>query len=277
MKSVTVSIVSPSICHEVTGLHTMILVFWMLSFKTPFSLSSFTFIERLFSSSSISAIRVVSSTYLRLLIFLPATLIPACASSSPAFHTMYSAYKLNKQGDNMHHRLSRSEMCHFQGEVGQGGILQGRAWLASPPRSRSWDRASVVLGLWGTPCTGPAPRPPLGPWHERTVSVVPRRPQTAGSSISSHGWACPQWHPRSPAKGPSPDYSAHGIRDSAHTHLVTHPLYFLPQASHHATRAEGIHNTRKRCANMYPIPYHSKNKKLNTQTPKVTHNFFSKN
>ena len=28
-------------------------------------------------------------------------LIPACASFSPAFLTMYSAYKLNKQGDNM--------------------------------------------------------------------------------------------------------------------------------------------------------------------------------
>ena len=43
----------------------MILVFWMLSFKTTFSLSSFTFIKRLFSSSSLSAIRVVSSAYLR--------------------------------------------------------------------------------------------------------------------------------------------------------------------------------------------------------------------
>ena len=32
-----------------------------------------------------SAIRVVSSAYLRLLIFLLAILIPACASSSPAF------------------------------------------------------------------------------------------------------------------------------------------------------------------------------------------------
>ena len=81
------------------GPDTIILVFWMLSFKPTFSLSSFTFIKRLFSSSSLSAIRVVSSAYLRLLIFLPAILIPACASSSPAFLTMYSAYKLNKQGD----------------------------------------------------------------------------------------------------------------------------------------------------------------------------------
>ena len=177
----------------------MILVFWMLSFKTAFLLSSFTFIKRLsrlFSSSSLSALRVVSSAYpekemaphsstlawkipwmeepgrlqsmgslrvghdwatslllstfmhwrrkwhptlvllpgkshgwrsllgcspwghtesdmtsdlaaaaasayLRLLLFLLAILIPACASSSPAFHMMYSAYKLNKQGGNI--------------------------------------------------------------------------------------------------------------------------------------------------------------------------------
>ena len=74
--------------------------FFELSFQPAFSLSSFTFIKRLFSSSSLSAIRVVSSAYLRLLIFLPTILIPACASSSPEFHMMYSAYKLNKQGDN---------------------------------------------------------------------------------------------------------------------------------------------------------------------------------
>ena len=41
------------------------------------------------------------SAYLRLLLFLPAILIPACASSSPAYHMMYSAYKLNKQGNNI--------------------------------------------------------------------------------------------------------------------------------------------------------------------------------
>ena len=73
----------------------------MLSFKTTFSLSSFTFIKRLFSSSLLSAISVMSSEYMRLLLFLPAVLIPACASSSPAFHMMYSACKLNKQGDNI--------------------------------------------------------------------------------------------------------------------------------------------------------------------------------
>ena len=44
MKSHTISIVSPSICHEVMGPDAMILVFWMLSFKPPFPLSSFTLI-----------------------------------------------------------------------------------------------------------------------------------------------------------------------------------------------------------------------------------------
>ena len=72
IKSVTVSIISPSICHEVMGLDAMILIFWILSFKPAFSLYSFTFIKSLFRSSSLSAIRVVSSAYLRLLIFLPA-------------------------------------------------------------------------------------------------------------------------------------------------------------------------------------------------------------
>ena len=91
----------PSICHEVMGSDFMILVFWMLSFKPAFSLSSFTFIKRLFKSSSLSAIRVVTSACLRLLVFLPAILIPACASSSPAFCLMYSAYKLNEQDDNI--------------------------------------------------------------------------------------------------------------------------------------------------------------------------------
>ena len=98
------------------GLDAMIFIFGMLSFMPDFSLSSFTFIKRLFSSS-LSATGLMSSVYLllllllllshfshvylRLLLFLLAVLIPACASSSLAFHMMYSAYKLNKQGDNI--------------------------------------------------------------------------------------------------------------------------------------------------------------------------------
>jgi len=80
-------------CHD---LHSL-----TVKFKPDVSLSYFTFIKRLFSSSSISAMRVVSLAYLRILIFLPVILIPACASSSWTFHMMYSAYKLIKQGDNI--------------------------------------------------------------------------------------------------------------------------------------------------------------------------------
>ena len=101
IKSVTVSIVSPSAYHEVMGTDAIILVFQMLSFMATFSLSTFTFIKRFFSAFSLSAIRVVSSAYLRSLIFHPAILIPACASPSPTFLMMYSAYKLNKQGDDI--------------------------------------------------------------------------------------------------------------------------------------------------------------------------------
>ena len=92
----------PSICYELIGPDAMILVFWLLNFKSiTFLLFSFTFIKRLFISSSLSAIRMVSSAYLRLLIFLPGILIPACASSSLAFHMMYSSCNLCKQGGNI--------------------------------------------------------------------------------------------------------------------------------------------------------------------------------
>ena len=101
IKSCTVSIVSPSICHEVMGLHTMILVFkcWVFSqlFYSSLSLSS--------RGSSVplhfSAIRLVLSALLRLLIFLLAILNLACASSRLEFHMMYSAHKLNKQSENI--------------------------------------------------------------------------------------------------------------------------------------------------------------------------------
>ena len=81
-----------SICHEVMGPDAMILVFWMLSFKQ-------TFHSPLSLSSRGCLVHLHFLLYLRLLIFLLAILIPACDLSSPAFHIMYSAYKLNKQGD----------------------------------------------------------------------------------------------------------------------------------------------------------------------------------
>ena len=66
IKTVTISIVSPSICHEVMGPDAIIFIFRMLSFKPAFH-CPLTIIKRLFSSSLLFAIRVVSSAYLRLL------------------------------------------------------------------------------------------------------------------------------------------------------------------------------------------------------------------
>ena len=82
-------------CHEVMGLDAMIFIVWMLSFKPTFSLSAFTFIKRLFSSFSLSAIRVVLSTYLKLYRVANSQTLPkwpcmrrhrpffACGSSAP--------------------------------------------------------------------------------------------------------------------------------------------------------------------------------------------------
>ena len=65
-------------------------------FKTAFSLSSFTFIKRLLSSS-LSAVRMVLSAYLRFLILLSWFQFVL----HPAFCMMYSAYKLNEWGNNI--------------------------------------------------------------------------------------------------------------------------------------------------------------------------------
>jgi len=111
----------------------------MLSFKTTFSLSSFTFIKRLFSSYSLSVIRVVSSAYLRLLTFLPAILIPACASSSPVFLMMYSAYKLNKQGDNI--QPWRTPFPIWNQSIVPCPVLTVASWPAYKNKSRSTKEA----------------------------------------------------------------------------------------------------------------------------------------
>ena len=88
-------LVSPHL-FAIKGPDAMILIFWMLSFKpvfhSPLSPSSK---GSLILLHTLSAIRMLSSAYLRLPIFLPAILIPACASSSLAFCKTYSACKLN--------------------------------------------------------------------------------------------------------------------------------------------------------------------------------------
>ena len=137
LKSATVSTVSPPICHEVMGLDTMVFVFWMLSFKPTFSFSSFTLTEKLFSFFSLSAIRVVSSAYLRLMIFLPAILIPAYVSSSPSFLMIYSAYLTYMQStswetlDWKKHKLE----SRLPEEISITSDMQ-----MTPPYGRKWRR-----------------------------------------------------------------------------------------------------------------------------------------
>ena len=95
IKSVTVSIVSPSICYAMMGLDTTIFVFGILSFKPPLhslspsSKSSSIPLHFLPSGCVICISKVVNMS--------PGNLYSSCDSSSLAFHTMYSAYKLNKQ------------------------------------------------------------------------------------------------------------------------------------------------------------------------------------
>ena len=99
IKSVTVSIVSPSICHEMMGPDAMILVFWMLSFKPGFFTLLFDFTQEALYFLFPFCHRVVSSACLKLLIFLLTILIPVCAWSSGVFCMIYSAYKQNSLFD----------------------------------------------------------------------------------------------------------------------------------------------------------------------------------
>ena len=96
IKSVTVSIVSPSVCHEVMGLDAMVFVFLMLSWPA-FSFSSFTFIKRLFSSSLLSAIRVVSSACAKWLQLCPTLCVPMdCSPPSSSVHGILQARILER-------------------------------------------------------------------------------------------------------------------------------------------------------------------------------------
>ena len=94
--------------------------------------SSFIFIKKLFSSSSLSSIKVVSSAYLRLLIFLPVILIPAGSSSSPAFHrgTLHRGLPLWLRGKK------KCRSCK------KGGF---DPWIRKIPWRRAWQPTPVFL------------------------------------------------------------------------------------------------------------------------------------
>ena len=100
IKSVTVFIVSPSICHEVMGPDAMTFVFWMLSwsqlFRSPLSsLSRDSLVPFHFFCQKGAVI------YISEFVDISPGSFDSSLWSSPAFRMIYSAYKLNKQGDNI--------------------------------------------------------------------------------------------------------------------------------------------------------------------------------
>ena len=121
IKFVILSLVSPSVFHEVMGADAMILVFWMLSFRTAFSLSSFTFIMRLFHSSLLSAIRVVSGFQSVL--------------HQPGISHDVLRCKLHKQGDNQYTALMYS-FPNLEPSTVPYQCLAGASWPTYRFRSR---------------------------------------------------------------------------------------------------------------------------------------------
>ena len=76
---------------------------------------------------------MVSSAYLKLLIFLPAILIPAYGSSSPAFHMMYSAQGFPGGSDDKASAYNTGDQGSIPGSgrpsgEGNGNPLQKIPW-----------------------------------------------------------------------------------------------------------------------------------------------------
>ena len=98
--------------------------------------------KRLFSSL-LCPIRVVSSAYLRLFIFIPAILIPNCPSFSLAFHMMPSSYRLNMQGDNI--QPWYTTFLIWNQSVVPCPVLTVASW----PAFQISQEAGRYLGVWG--------------------------------------------------------------------------------------------------------------------------------
>ena len=150
-KTATVSIFSPSICMKCWDQMP-----WYWFFECWVSASFFTllfhFIKRFFSSSLLSVIRVMSSAFLRLLIFLLAIWIPACASYSLAFYMIYSEYKLNQQGDNI--QPWYTPIWIWNQPLVPGPVLTVVSWPADRflRRQVRWSGIPTSLGIFHSCC-----------------------------------------------------------------------------------------------------------------------------
>ena len=144
IKSVTVSIVSASIYYEVMGLDAMIFIFSMLSFKPAVSFSSFTYINRLFNSSLLSAIRVVSYAFLRLMIFLPTSHAPSLITiKNQPYCTGIQNAPLGSRCCFCDEPLTRVTPCW----VVYGGLWPPKVWFRF--ESLAWqDQPGLGLCTW---------------------------------------------------------------------------------------------------------------------------------
>ena len=146
IKCLTVSVVSPSICHEMMGPDDMILVFWMLSFKPTFhslSLSSrgFAFIKffAFCHKGCVICISEVIDNY-------PGNFEFSFCFTSPAFLMIYSGYKLNKQGDNIQPWCTPFPI--WNQSVISCPVLTAASWPAFRFLRRHVSLSGIPISLW---------------------------------------------------------------------------------------------------------------------------------
>ena len=136
IKSVIVSTFSPCICHEVMGLDAMILVFLMLSFKPAFSLSSFTLIKRLFSSSFYSVTVCISEV----IDISPGNLDSSLWFIQPGISHDVLCIDLNKYSDNI-------QPCHTPFSIEPVENSMNKSVVSCPVLTiASWPTYSFLRG-----------------------------------------------------------------------------------------------------------------------------------
>ena len=132
-------------CSNGARCHDLSFFFFNFSLKPAFLLSFFTLIKRLFSSTSLSAIGVVSSAYLRLLMFLPSISTPACNSSCPTFLMRCSGHRLNRVTAN--NCLRYSGCCLVNPYIVSNSFVTPWTMIESSRLLCPWDFLGKNIGI----------------------------------------------------------------------------------------------------------------------------------